>query len=63
MLILTRAKGERVVIDGPCVVTLVEVQGGKCRLGFTADPSVTIHRSEVQDRIDAAERNGGGRAQ
>jgi carbon storage regulator CsrA len=61
MLVLTRCKGERVVIDGPCIVTLLEIQsGGKCRLGFEADPSVTIHREEIVKRI---EREGGGMRQ
>jgi len=34
-------------------VTVVEIRGDKVRLGFQADPSITIHRSEVAAAIEA----------
>jgi carbon storage regulator len=57
MLVLTREVGQEVVIGGPngIRVRVVEFRpGGRVRLGFTAPRSVPIHRSEVQDEIDAA---------
>jgi carbon storage regulator len=53
MLVLSRKRGEQVVIDGPCVVSLVEIRGDKVRLGFDADRSVKIDRREVRDLIVA----------
>ncbi len=58
MLVLSREESEAVYIGGgnsgiPLIkVVLVEMRGNKCRLGFDADPSVPIHRSEVYDRIE-----------
>jgi len=56
MLVLSRLKNETTVITIPgglqIVVTLVEIRGNKCRLGFDADKSITIHRGEVQDAVD-----------
>jgi carbon storage regulator len=55
MLVLSRKRDERVVIEAggeiilQCVV--VEVRGDKVRLGFEADPTVKIHRQEVWDEI------------
>jgi carbon storage regulator len=51
MLVLSRKKNESVVFDGPGVVRIVEIRGGKVRLGFEADRSVTIHREEVAAAI------------
>lgn len=56
MLILSRHRDESVVITGPdgsrTIVTIVDVRGDKVRLGFAAPPEVTVHRDEVQHRID-----------
>lgn len=56
-LILTRKPGESVVIDGPVKITVVEVQGGRTRLAFEADPKVRIHRQEILDRERREERS------
>lgn len=50
MLILSRAKGEALVIDhptGPVRVVVVEMSGRNVRLGILADKSVPVHREEV----------------
>ena len=47
MLVLTRRPGESIVVDGPAVITIVETQGKKTRVGIEADPSVRITRSEL----------------
>jgi len=56
MLVLSRQRDEEVVITTPegreIVVTMVEIRADKCRLGFTADPCITIHRREVQNAVD-----------
>lgn len=61
MLVLSREKDERIFIgpfklaDGTEVpvieITVVEVRGGKVRLGIDADSSIPVHREEVFNRI------------
>jgi carbon storage regulator CsrA len=57
MLVLTRKNRESVVIgrvDEMQVVleiTILEIEGGRVRLGFQADTRMPIHRREVWDRI------------
>ena len=50
MLVLSRKKGESVMIDGGIIVTVVEVRGDKVRLGFEAPREVTIDRKEVFEK-------------
>jgi len=64
MLVLTRKNRESVVIGRPednqvaLEITVLEIEGGRVRLGFEADSRMPIHRREVWDRIC----NGDGRA-
>jgi carbon storage regulator len=51
MLVLSRKEGERVVVGGRIVVTVVEVHGDRVRLAFDAPPEVPIHREEVFRRL------------
>ena len=56
MLVFTRKTGEAVVVTGlpgqarELKVSVVEVRGGRVRLGFEADLDVFIDRAEVWDR-------------
>ena len=52
MLVLSRRKDEKIIIHGPSVITIVDVIGGKVRVGIEADRDVAVHREEVQDAID-----------
>ena len=54
MLVLSRKKGEEVVIGGLITVTVLEVQGERVKLGFTAPAEVPIHRREVFERVGDA---------
>lgn len=47
MLVLNRKIGERIVIGGDIVVTIVKVQGKQVRLGIEAPVSVSIRRTEL----------------
>jgi carbon storage regulator len=47
MLVLTRRVGERVVIGETIVMTVVEVNGGRVRLGIEAPRDVPIRREEL----------------
>lgn len=51
MLILSRKIGETVVIADNIMVTVVDIDRGKIRLGIEADPSIPVHRKEVWDEI------------
>jgi carbon storage regulator len=56
MLVLSRKLGERIVIGPNIVVTVIGVRGDQVRLGVVAPAKVSIHREEVFDRIQQAER-------
>jgi carbon storage regulator len=56
MLTFTRRAGERIVIGGDIEVTILDVGGGRVRVGVTAPRSVPIHRGEVVERIEAENR-------
>lgn len=64
MLVLTRKNRESVVIGRPedlevmLEITILEIEGGRVRLGFEADTKMPIHRREVWDRICNGETNG-----
>ena len=47
MLVLTRKAGETILIGGGIRVTLVEVCGGKVRVGIDAPRNVAVDRLEV----------------
>jgi carbon storage regulator len=47
MLCLSRRPGEQIVIDGPCVITLVELRRGAARIGIEAPRDVNILRAEL----------------
>lgn len=51
MLVLSRKKNERIIIDENIVITIVEIRGDKVRLGIEAPREVPIHRSEVYEAI------------
>lgn len=49
MLALSRRVGEQIIVNGPCVITLVEMKRGSVRIGIEAEPSVSIARAELLD--------------
>lgn len=51
MLILSRFEGESIVIGDGIVVTVVDIRGGKVRLGVEAPESVPVHRHEIAEKI------------
>ena len=61
MLVLTRKHRESIVIGGDSslqpglTVTVLEVRNGKVKLGFTADPGISIQRAEVWGKVHAGE--------
>jgi carbon storage regulator len=53
MLVLSRKKGEEIVVGGQITVTVLEVHGDRVKLGFSAPAEVPIHRREVFERVAA----------
>lgn len=56
MLVLSRREAQSIIIGGNVVVTVVSVRGDQVRLGIDAPRSVTVHRQEVAQAIEAANR-------
>jgi carbon storage regulator len=54
MLVLTRKKGERVMIGDDIVVTVIDVRGDGVRIGFDAPRGVSIQRAEVVAAVKEA---------
>ncbi len=52
MLVLSRKRGEGIVIGDGVTVTVLEVNGNQVKLGFVAPAEVPIHREEVRQRIE-----------
>ena len=65
-MVLTRKNRESVVIGRPednqvvLQITVLDIEGGRVRLGFEADQKMPIHRREVWDRISNGNGNGNG---
>ena len=58
MLVLSRNLNEEIVItagEHVIVITLVKASLDFAKLGFDAGPDVTIHRGEIQRKVDARE--------
>jgi len=56
MLVLTRSTHETIVIlipgrPQPVEIKVVEVRGGKVRLGIEAEGDIIVHRNEVYQAI------------
>lgn len=61
MLVLSRARDESVILTDTVsghqtTVTVVAINGGHVRLGFSAPQAVVVNRRELQERIDAEDR-------
>jgi carbon storage regulator len=51
MLVLSRKRGEEIVIGNGITVTVLEVQGNRVRLGFNAPVEIPIHRKEIHAKL------------
>jgi len=50
MLVLSRKVGEEIVIDDHIHITVVEIKGGKVRIGVCAPKDVVVDRQEIHER-------------
>ena len=51
MLVLTRRRGEAIVVGDDVKIVVLEVNGDQVRLGVEAPRAVTVHREEVYQEI------------
>ena len=57
MLVLTRKNRESVVVlkneagEPMLKITVLEIEGGRVKLGFEAEQRLPIHRQEIYERI------------
>jgi len=51
MLVLTRKVDERINIGDDIEVQVIEVKGGKVRLGIVAPGHIPIYRQEIYEKI------------
>ena len=56
MLVLSRKIGERIVIGENIVITVVDIDRGKIRLGIEAPRDVPIYREELLPRNDSPKK-------
>jgi len=51
MLILTRRLGEKVIIGGNIIISVLGIKGGQIRIGIDAPRDVQVNREEIYLRI------------
>lgn len=60
MLVLSRRKEEKIVINDNIVITLVAIRGDLVRLGIEAPPEVPVHRQEIYEAIQRQKEEENG---
>lgn len=53
MLVLTRKKGQRIVVGDDIYITVLDVKGEQVQIGVDAPREISIHREEVYEDIQA----------
>jgi carbon storage regulator len=56
MLVLSRKKGESIMIGNDIELTVLSVEGETVRLGIAAPRAVSIYRREIYDQIQKENR-------
>lgn len=56
MLILTRKKGESIIINGNIEIQVIGIEEGKVKIGIEAPKEIEIYRSEVLENIKSSNK-------
>lgn len=56
MLVLTRKKGQSIVVNDNIEITVLDIQGDQIRIGIEAPKNISIHRKEVYLEIQEENR-------
>lgn len=51
MLILSRNKGQKIMINDNIVLSILEINGDQVRIGIEAPSNITIYREEIYEAI------------
>jgi len=51
MLVLSRKRGESIMIGDDVEITVLDIRGNKVRLGIAAPAEIPVHRKEVYEAI------------
>lgn len=57
MLALTRKKGESIIIGDNIEVVILGIQGDQVKLGIEAPKSISVHRHEIYQQIQEANKD------
>lgn len=60
MLLITRRTGEAVIINDQIELTVVEIKGGKVKLGFEYPEGSSVYRKELYLKIQEENRAAAG---
>lgn len=47
MLVLSRKKGQSIMINDNIEISIIEIQGDQVRIGINAPKNISIHRKEI----------------
>ena len=53
MLVLSRRKDETIMVGDDIEISIVDIKGDTVRLGIAAPKSVSVHRKEIYEAIQA----------
>jgi len=53
MLVLSRRKDETIMIGDEVEITIVDIKGDTVRVGIQAPRSISVHRKEIYEAIQA----------
>lgn len=56
MLVLSRKKGQSIMIGHDIEISVIDVQGEQIRLGINAPRNISVHRKEVFEEIISENR-------
>jgi len=51
MLVLSRKKGQSIIIGNDIEISVIDIQGEQVRIGINAPRTVTVYRKEVYEEI------------
>jgi carbon storage regulator len=51
MLVLSRKRGEMIMVGSGVTITVLAIQGEKVKIGVVAPAEVPVHRQEIHERI------------
>lgn len=56
MLVLTRKKGQKLIINDNIEVTILDARGDTVKIGITAPKNVSVFREEIYEEIKKANK-------